>query len=121
MTPFGAKIRELRAKKGIKQAEMAADLGVSPAYLSALEHGKKGVPSWALLQKIIQYFGLIWDEAEALKMLANLSRPIMKIDTSGLDPRATEAANLLAMRIAHLPEAELDALLKILRPSELSA
>lgn len=115
MTPFGVKIRELRAKKGIKQAEMAAELEVSSAYLSALEHGKKGAPSWALLQKIIQYFGLIWDEAEALKTLADLSRPIMKIDTSGLDPKATEAANLMAMRIAHLPEQDLDALLAILR------
>lgn len=69
MTPFGEKLRALRTKKGVSQAEMAADLEVSPAYLSALEHGKRGSPSWPLLQKIIHYFGLVWDDAEQLSTL----------------------------------------------------
>lgn len=114
MTPFGEKIRALRAVRGVDQATMAAELGVSAAYLSALEHGKKGAPSWALTQKIIQYFGLIWDEAEALQALAQLSRPKITIETASLDPRATRAVNLLARRIGHLSSAELDALLAVL-------
>lgn len=93
---------------------MAADLGVSAAYLSALEHGKKGCPSWAMTQKIIQYFGLIWDDAEALQLLAQLSRPRVTIETAGLDPRATRAANLLARKVGHLSSADLDALLSVL-------
>ena len=48
MTPFGAKIRALRAERGVSQKDMAAALGVSAAYLSALEHGRRGVPGWAL-------------------------------------------------------------------------
>src|SRR5690606_32740790 len=64
MTPFGLKMRELRAAKGVSQKEMADALGVSAAYLSALEHGKRGVPNWALVQKIVGYFNVIWDEAE---------------------------------------------------------
>ena len=114
MTPFGAKMRELRAEKGVKQAEMAADLGVTPAYLSALEHGNRGAPSWAFIQKIIQYFGLIWDDAEDLKELAHLSKPKVTSDTSGLDPRATKAANLLSRRIGRLTDRELDQLLAFL-------
>jgi transcriptional regulator with XRE-family HTH domain len=42
MTPFGAKLRDLRLLGGITQKRMAADLGVSAAYLSALEHGNRG-------------------------------------------------------------------------------
>ena len=57
MTPFGERIRALRIERGVSQKEMAAAIGVSPAYLSALEHGRRGVPSWTLLQKIIGYFG----------------------------------------------------------------
>ena len=75
MTPFGEKIRALREAKGVSQSEMAAELGVSPAYLSALEHGKRGAPSWSFLQKTIQYFGLIWDDAEDLQQLAQMSKP----------------------------------------------
>ena len=114
MTPFGEKLRALRLVKGVDQATMAADLGVSAAYLSALEHGKKGSPSWAMTQKIIQYFGLIWDGAEALQLLAQLSKPRVTIETAGLDPRATRAANLLARKVGHLSPADLDALLSVL-------
>ena len=59
MTPLGEKLRELRLGKGVSQKEMAAALGVSAAYLSALEHGRRGVPTWVLLQKIIGYFNII--------------------------------------------------------------
>ena len=42
MTPLGYRLRQLRAARGVTLAEMAVALGVSPAYLSALEHGKRG-------------------------------------------------------------------------------
>jgi len=35
----GARLRGLRLKKGIKQADTARDLGVSPAYLNLIEKG----------------------------------------------------------------------------------
>jgi transcriptional regulator with XRE-family HTH domain len=114
MTPFGEKLRALRKEKGVRQLDMAMELGVSAAYLSALEHGKRGAPSWAFILKIIQYFGLIWDDAEDLKDLAHLSKPKVIIDTSGLDPRATYAANLLSKRIGRLTDRELDQLLAFL-------
>jgi transcriptional regulator with XRE-family HTH domain len=104
MTPFGNKIRELRTRKGVSQKQMAADLGVSPAYLSALEHGKRGRPASGLIHQICGYFGLIWDDAEDLKRLARLSHPRVVVDTSGLSPRATELANVLAATIHDLDE-----------------
>jgi transcriptional regulator with XRE-family HTH domain len=103
MTPFGRKLRELRRQRGISQKEMAAALGVSAAYLSSLEHGRRGVPTWALVQKIIGFFNVIWDEAEELQRIAVMS-PRVVIDTAGLSPAATELVNLLAMRIGDLDE-----------------
>lgn len=96
MTPLGKKVRELRAARGVSQKEMAKALGVSAAYLSALEHGHRAAPNWALLQKMIGFFNIIWDDAEELLRLAEASHPRVVIDTSGLTPEATEAANLLA-------------------------
>ena len=75
MTPFGERLRELRRAKGVSQKQMAASLGVSAAYLSALEHGRRGMPSWAMVQKIIGYFNIIWDDAEELQRLADTSDP----------------------------------------------
>lgn len=114
MTPFGQKLRELRGERGVTLKEMAAALDVSSAYLSALEHGRRGRPSWYLVQRIIAYFNIIWDDAEELARLARLSHPRVTIDTSGLDPRATELANRLADRIGELDRAELDAMLGVL-------
>lgn len=115
MTPFGRKLRELRAERGITLKDMAAALRVTPAYLSALEHGKRGRPSWRLVQAIIGYFNVIWDEAEELERLARLSHPRIVIDTSGLAPQATEAANILAEDIAQMTPAEIDRLLALLK------
>ncbi len=115
MTPFGERLRALRAERGISLKEMAAELGVSAAYLSALEHGRRGRPGWWLVQRVISYFNIIWDEAEELAELARLSHPRVVIDTAGLSPRATLLANLLAERIGELDEERLRALLAQLR------
>lgn len=114
MTPFGKRLRELRAQKGVALADMAAALGVSSAYLSALEHGKRGKPTFTLLQGIIHYFGVIWDDADALVRLADMSEPRVTVDTSGLDPAATLFANRLADQIRKLDKDDLDALSGIL-------
>ena len=42
MTPFGERVRALREKRGVSQKQMAKKLAISPAYLSALEHGHRG-------------------------------------------------------------------------------
>jgi len=104
MTPFGEALRRLRAERGVTQRQMAKAMGVSPAYLSALEHGRRSEPSWEFIQRAIGYFNIIWDEAEELQRLGSLSRPKVTIDTSGLTPKATEIANRLAAVIARLDE-----------------
>ncbi|QKV19823.1 helix-turn-helix domain-containing protein [Oricola thermophila] len=115
MTPFGARLRELRAERGMTQKEMADRIGVSAAYLSALEHGHRGVPSWPLLQRIIACLNIIWDDADELQRLAMRSAPKVTIDTSGMDPAATELANLLGQSIGRLSKEDLEHLGRRLR------
>ncbi len=111
MTPFGEMVRELRAKRGVTLKQMAGDLDLSAAYLSALEHGRRGRPSGVLIRQVCSYFNIIWDDAEELERRANLSHPRVKIDTAGLSPKATELANRLASGIASLPDDKLARLL----------
>ena len=110
MTPFGDRMRKLRSERGITLKEMAEALGVSSAYLSALEHGKRGRPGWHLIQRILAYFNIIWDEADEVVRLARISHPRITIDTSGLDPKATELANRLADEIGKIDATTLDEL-----------
>lgn len=111
MTPFGQKMRQLRDDRGVTMKDMAAVLQVSSAYLSALEHGKRGRPTVGLLHQICGFFNLIWDDAEDLKRLAELSHPKVTIDTAGLSPKATELTNRLSEQIGDLDDSRLDALL----------
>ena len=118
MTPFGIKLRELRQEKKVTLSAMAKNIGVSPAYLSALEHGRKGRPSWYLLQRIITYFNIIWDEAEELVQIANNSRPKITIPTSRLSSEAIEIANKLADQFDSLNNEELTIISELLTKTE---
>lgn len=115
MTPFGDAVRALRAKRGVTQKQMAEAIGVSPAYLSALEHGRRGKPSFDFLQRVAGYFHIIWDDAEAFFEIADQSDPRVVIDTIGLPSAHTAFANHLSRSIGRLDEdavAELEAVLQ---------
>jgi transcriptional regulator with XRE-family HTH domain len=106
MTPFGARLRALRTERGVTLKDLAAALQVSAAYLSALEHGRRGRPSAGLIHQVNEFFGLIWDDAEEMSRLARQSHPRVVLDTAGLAPEVTDLANRLARDIRHLtPEA----------------
>lgn len=114
MTPFGERLRELRQQRKLTLAEMAAGLDVTPAYLSALERGHRGRPNRRFVHRVCQYLGIIWDEAEELQRLADLSHPRVVVDTANLDPRATLLANRLAEEIGTLSPARVEAMLRLL-------
>lgn len=118
MTPFGEKLRGLRKQRGLSLKQMAADLHLSSAYLSALEHGHRGRPSPGLVMQIIGYFNVIWDDAEEIKELARMSHPKISLDTAGLSPAATLLANRLAAGIDRLPEEKIQMMLDLLDSKE---
>jgi transcriptional regulator with XRE-family HTH domain len=115
MTPFGVKLRQIRAERGMTLKQMAESLGVSSAYLSALEHGRRGRPAHPMVVALCAQLNIIWDEADELVDLARRSHPRVTVDTAGLAPQATELANLLAERIRKLSPAEIERMLAILK------
>ena len=96
--------------KGVSQKQMAHALGVSAAWLSALETGTRGRPGWDFIQRVISYFNVIWDDADELLELARISHPRIVVDTAGLSPEATEFANLVSERISGLGKDDLEML-----------
>ena len=106
MTPFGLKIRELRSRKNLTLFQQAEALGVSSAYLSALETGARGKPSALLVDQICVWLGLIWDDAEELKYLAALSHPKPTINVRKSSIEGVHLANLLAQNINRMSPAD---------------
>ncbi len=114
MTPFGARLRALRADRDVTLKRLAEALQVSAAYLSALEHGKRGAPSAGLVHQVNEFFGLIWDEADEMSHLARLSNPRVTVNTAGLTPEQTALANRLAQVIRRLSPESVAALHAVL-------
>ena len=106
MTPFGVKIRDWRQRKNRTLHQQAEALGVTAAYLSALETGTRGRPSAVLVDQICVWLGLIWDDAEELKRLAGLSHPKPTINARSSSAEAVYLVNFLAQNIDSLSSAD---------------
>ncbi len=96
----------------------AATVGVTPAYLSALEHGHRGLPTTEMLERIATGLSLDENDTRRLNDLLEYSRPKVTLDTCGLTPIATEVANRLAVCISSLDESELNSLLRFLNRAD---
>lgn len=80
MTKFGIFVRKLRLDKGIRLRDMAKDLGISPAYLSAMETGHKDI-SDSLADKISSVYNLSIEQSKELKHSIMLSQQKICITT----------------------------------------
>jgi transcriptional regulator with XRE-family HTH domain len=107
-------MRALRASRGLTQQQQADQLGVSKAYISALETGARGRPSAPFVDQICVWLGLIWDDAEDLKALAARSHPKPTIDAGRSHAGAVELANLMATHIGSLDRTACQRLIDVL-------
>jgi XRE family transcriptional regulator, fatty acid utilization regulator len=59
-TPIARRLRELRLGRGIRQSDLAKQLGISPAYLNLLEKGRRTI-KFPLLLKALEVLGVELD------------------------------------------------------------
>lgn len=79
LTEFGKFVRKLRIDKGMMLGEMAKSMSLSSAYLSAVENGKKKIPT-ELVEKIIYDFALDENQSKALLESVENSPVVVKIN-----------------------------------------
>lgn len=91
LTDFGKAIRKIRIDYDTNLNELASSVGVSSAYLSAVETGKKPV-SADLIYKITKVLGLEKDEESVLTSAASRS-----VDTVIVKPKDSEEAEIALM------------------------
>jgi transcriptional regulator with XRE-family HTH domain len=103
LTPFGRAVRKYRVDRGETQLEVAEAIGVSIAFWSAIETGKKNVPA-ELLAKVISHFKLTGAEANELQTLSWVSQRDVKINMQNLNDRSRELVVGFARKFSSLDE-----------------
>ncbi|MEY8378762.1 helix-turn-helix transcriptional regulator [Lachnospiraceae bacterium 56-18] len=79
LTKFGKQLRSLRIEKDLRLKDMADELGVTVAYLSAVENGKRAVPdSW--VERISKEYDLSDQEVISMQKAAYENKKDIKIN-----------------------------------------
>lgn len=114
LTPIGQALRKLRIEKRLKLLDMARDLAISSAYLSAIEMGRKRVPA-DLVDKVVGRYGLDPLVAGELKDAAQKSAKTLAINLNGTGDKTRDLALYLSRRFEELGDVEAEKILATLR------
>ncbi len=110
LTPFGKFLRKLRIDHGELLRDMATTLGVSPAFLSAVENGKRNVPNDWVAQLTVHY-DLNATTQTALQQAADESTTFVKMNLTGASDAKREAALVFAREFQSMDDESLQAFL----------
>lgn len=113
MTKFGIFIRKFRLDKGILLRDMAKDLGISPAYLSAMETGHKDITQ-SLADKISSVYNLSIEQTKELKKSIVLSQQKICI-TTGQIVWKNEIVSKLKEKLDNLSEEQRLKIIEVLK------
>lgn len=113
LTNFGKELRKLRIDHDELLKDMASNLGVTVAYLSAVENGKREVPdTW--IDVLREKYQLSSDELAILQSLAYEGKNSLKIDLSKIQSEERELALAFARSFKSLSDEEMKEIRKIL-------
>lgn len=118
LTEFGKLVRKHRIDAGMMLREMAEGLGVSAAFLSAMETGRKSVPT-DMARRMADLLNLDLDQRSRLLAAAEASRNEFRIKPSkGATPLEREVAAMFARQFPALSKEAMDSIKRILEKGE---
>lgn len=117
MTPFGMFMRTVRLEKGLLLKDVAELMEVTSAYLSALEHGKKGVPNAPFVSALENRLRLDAKQRDALRRAVRDSSTSLAIPQKA-NPAVFETAHAFARKLPSLSDRQLDLINNILRDKD---
>lgn len=116
-TSFGEFVRILRIKNHEVMGDMAKVLGVRTPFLSAVENGKKNVPSdWA--DKLTSHYNLSSEERHALLQAIDESRTQYKIPMENAGIKQRKAALQFARSFDEMDDETATKILELLSHRE---
>ena len=111
-TRLGDFLRSIRMRNNISLRNMATDLGISPAFLSAVENGKKKMPdSW--FELIPNTYDLDESDVEEFKDIAYESFDVVELNIANASESSKRLAIRFARRFEDIDEKTSEELLKI--------
>ena len=81
LSNYGKVLRKIRIDKGLTMAQMAKAIGITSAYLSTIERGKRNIPK-SLTQDIIGHYELSNEQVAELRNAECLSMDSVEVDIS---------------------------------------
>jgi transcriptional regulator with XRE-family HTH domain len=114
LTPFGIAARKLRLDKGMRLLDLARLTGYSAAFISAIETGRKSIPS-SYVAKVAGAMKLSEAELRELERAADQARKEVRLDKMPADQRELVAA--FARRLDSIPPELIEALKKVVLKS----
>jgi transcriptional regulator with XRE-family HTH domain len=100
LTPFGIAIRKLRLDKGMRLLDLASKLGLSIAFISAVETGRKPIPD-GYAKAIARAMDLTAAEIRELRRAVDRTRKEVRVE--GLPEEQRELVAAFARRLDELP------------------
>lgn len=113
-TPFGINLRKLRVDHDETLYQMSQKIGVSPAFLSSVELGKKSVPS-GLISDISRRYGLSDESSQKLQCDADRSVGSVKIDLKGCSEFDRSVILTFSKSYQDLPESKKSLMFELLQ------
>ena len=118
LTAFGKFCRKLRIENEEILKDMAEKLGVTPAYLSAVEVGKRNIPAeW--FNAITSIYALSAKEQQGLQEAIDSSTKQIKMDLDNYSERQKQTAAMFARKLSTLNNSELEKLIKFFDKSKM--
>lgn len=116
ITEFGKCLRKTRIDNQELMVDMAEKLGVSPAYLSAVENGKRNAPEkW--VESIIEKYSLSPASADALKAAFDDSQENVKIPLKGATDLQKSTVVSFAKALNGLTDSDLKKIMSVVKSS----
>lgn len=113
MSPFANCLREFRKARGLKQKDLAEQMGYEQSYVSALEVGIKGPPTQEFVEKLVGLFSLSDVEAERIRRVATVSARKLTIPTDA-DEQVYRLFHEMRQQISTLLPSQVSLMLEIL-------
>src|SRR5262245_18015880 len=115
LTPFGLTLRKLRLDKNLRLLDLAQKLDLSPAFLSAIETGRKPIPG-GFVTKLSRAMELSAREVADLSKAKDRTRKEIKVDQHKEEDRELIAA--FARQVDKWPPDKREAFKKLLESVE---
>jgi transcriptional regulator with XRE-family HTH domain len=117
LTEFGKEIRKLRIDLGITLFEMARSTGVSSAFLSAMENGKKSVPD-EYVDVLAEQYEHVRNAKAFFLRLADQTKKEVRINLAESNNSANELATAFARNFSELSDEQVAKIKSILNKKD---